>query len=141
MNARSRLRSKTAATDLPQASGPHGRMKGNSKGKSQRQYESNMLVLPSPEEFRQEHADAGERGEGGRRTQRLRKLRARLIIEFRFLPQTTPCMAQRLHPANLFAPATHPTTATVTISMSGLTGSCSNVAASARPKNGCSNCN
>ncbi len=43
--------------------------------------------------------------------------------------------------ANLRAPITHRMTATVTSSMIGVTSSRSNVAASARPKNGCSNCN
>ena len=40
-----------------------------------------------------------------------------------------------------FAPATQPTTTTVTATIDGGTVSCSSPAASSRPKNGCSSCN
>ena len=43
--------------------------------------------------------------------------------------------------ANFFAPATQPITATVTISITGLTCSFNTVAKSASPNSGCSNCN
>ena len=56
------------------------------------------------------------------------------------LEPATSCRSRCRHFANFLAPATQATTASVTASISGLTCSCSSVAASARPKKGCSSC-